>query len=95
MFKFGKCIEESLPLNSNILHQHILQANLYILYLHAESYICKHAAIPILATPPLVGYGWKLEEGLLKIVHYRCSGHKLAWNALNCASVIVLKTNMT
>ena len=62
MFEFGKCTEDLLPFNSNILHQHILQANL-------ESYISRHATIPILATPSPVGYGWKLEEGQLEVVH--------------------------
>ncbi|XP_028415026.1 uncharacterized protein LOC114538109 [Dendronephthya gigantea] len=61
MFKFGKCTEESLPPNSDSLHQHILRANF-------ESYVRKHATIPILASPSPVGYGWKLEEGELQIV---------------------------
>jgi uncharacterized protein YbdZ (MbtH family) len=61
MFKLGKCTEESLPPNFGSLHQHILRVNF-------ESYICKHATTPILASPSPVGYGWKLEEDQLEIV---------------------------
>ena len=61
MFKLGKCNADSLPPNFDSLHQHILRANF-------ESYIRKHAAIPILAAPSLVGYVWKLEDNQLQIV---------------------------
>ena len=55
MFKLGKCTADSLPPNFDSFHQHILRANF-------ESYICKHATTPILASPSPVGYGWKLED---------------------------------
>ena len=61
MFKLGKCTADSLPPNFDSLHQHILRANF-------ESYIRKHATIPILASPSPVGYVWKLEDNQLQIV---------------------------
>ena len=61
MFKLGKCTADSLPSNIDSLHQDILLANF-------ESYICKHATTPILASPSPAGYGWRLEDNQLQIV---------------------------
>ena len=61
MFKLGKCTEESLPPNSDSLHQHIL------ILVNYESYIRKHSTIAILAAASPVGFGWYLKEDNLEI----------------------------
>jgi hypothetical protein len=60
MFRLGKCSEESLPPNSDSLHQHILRVNY-------EAFIRKQSTINTISAPSPDGYGWTVEGTDLNI----------------------------
>ena len=87
MFRLGKCSEESLPPNSDSLHQHILRVNY-------EAFIRKQSTINTISAPSPDGYGWTVEGTDLNI---KCGtmesapARKQIYNAQNYANVVNVK----
>ena len=107
MFRLGKCSEESLPPNSDSLHQHILRVNY-------EAFIRKQSTINTISAPSPDGYGWTVEgtdlnikwgtmesapDSILEYVMCRCKKgtprgarvRKQIYNAQNYANVVNVK----